>query len=102
MIKGLLIEGLLNKKSLHEDVRFGSIGVLLFAFGYISVKYVVYFLYDLQIYPMISKLAMPKYYCLAIIAYFMYLLSVLFFRTFVMEKFEYVRIDEANEVKKRN
>ena len=98
----ILLEGLLNKKSLHEDVRFGSIGVLLFAFGYISVKYVVYYLYDLQIYPMISKLAVHKYYCLAFIAYFMYLLSVLFFRTFVMEKFDYVRIDEDNEVKKRN
>jgi len=81
----ILIEGFLNKKSLHENVKFGSLGVLSFAFGYITVKYVVYYLYDLQIYPMISKLSVFKYYCLAFIAYFMYLFSISFFRRFVME-----------------
>jgi hypothetical protein len=88
----ILIEGYLNKKSLHENVRFGSLGVLLFAFGYISVKYIVYFYYDLQIYPMISKMNMSYYYCLAFVAYFWYLMSLFIFRKFVMEKKDYVKV----------
>lgn len=90
----ILLEGYLNKKSLHENVRFGSLGVILFAFFYITLKYIVYYLYDIQIYPMISKLNVVYYYCLGIIAYFMYLISVMIFRFFIMEKFEFVRIEQ--------
>jgi hypothetical protein len=96
----ILIESFLNKKSLHDNVRFGSLGVLAFAFGYISIKYIVYFYYDLQIYPMISKLSMSYYYCLAFVAYFWYLISVLIFRKFVMEKneYEYVKVKDSNNI----
>ena len=82
----ILMEGYLNKKSLHENVKFGSLGVLAFAFSYITVKYIVYFMYDLQIYPMISKLNAFYYYCLGFVAYFIYLFSLFIFRNLIMEK----------------
>lgn len=76
----ILFECFLNRNSLHNKIDLNSKHVLVFSFAYITLKYLVYFGFDVQIYPMISKLSVPVYYLLALIGYLLYLLSSLIFK----------------------
>jgi hypothetical protein len=71
----ILLECFFNRKSLHNKIDLKSNHVIFSAFTYITLKYVVYFTMDIQIYPMISKLSVPLYYMLAVIGFGLYLLS---------------------------
>lgn len=76
----ILLECFLNKKSLHNNVAFNHKHALVVAFGYITLKYFVYFAFKVEIYPMISKISVPAYYILAVISYVLYLFSCLIFK----------------------
>jgi hypothetical protein len=76
----VLLECFFNRKSVHNDTAVKSIHVIIFAFLYITLKYFVYYTMDVQIYPMISKLSVPLYYCLGLFGYLLYLLSCLIFK----------------------
>merc|ERR1712151_1138929 len=94
----ILTESFMNRKALHNKVKFGSLEVLLFAFTYITLKYIVYYLFDIQVYPMISKLQMGYYYCLGLIAYLFYLISSVFFKFVVMSRAEFVEMEKVEKV----
>ena len=77
----ILLECFFNKKSVHNNVNLTDKAAILFGFFYVSLKYLVYYTMDLQIYPMISKLSIPAYYSLVILGYIIYLLGCFIYKT---------------------
>jgi len=82
----IVLECFLNRSSLHNKIDLNSKHVIVFSLVYISLNYLVYFYFDLQIYPMISMLSVPAYYLFALIGYLLYLLSSLIFKILFFDK----------------
>jgi len=76
----ILLECFLNKKSIHNNIGLNSKHMLAFGFLYTTLKYLVYFTLEIQIYPMISKISVPAYYMLNLAGYILYIFSCLIFK----------------------
>lgn len=71
----ILLECLLNRKSIHNNIDLNSKHVIIFGLLYVTLKYFVYYTIDVQIYPMISKLSVPQYYLFVVVGYIFYAFS---------------------------